>query len=132
MGSDKLIIFLSSWALVSIWILVLSSVFKSQIVLGDINIAGPMAAVVWSAVFTLLGYFTPNVVSKLELKIKDERINILISGFILMPTIWIIKRFAIYTGLGVSNNLFVLIMAFSASIVVFYSLRYSEKYLKKI
>lgn len=132
MGSDKLLVFLSSWAMASIWVLVLSSIFKSQIVFGNMDVAGPMAAVVWSGLFTFLGYFSPRLASKLELKIKDERVNILITTILLIPVIWLVKKLAVFTGLGISNNLFVLLLAFSVSIVLFYSLKYSEQYLKKI
>lgn len=129
---DKIIVFLVTWSLVSIVTLVSSAIFKFQIVLGNADISGSMAAVVWSLVFTYTCKNSPKILSKLELKIKDVRYSIIVSTVILLPLIWTIKKFAHLTGVGISNNLFVLILAVIISVTAFYSFKYSEFYLKKI
>ncbi len=129
---DKIIVFLATWALVSIALLILSIVFKSQVVFGNMDIAGTMSAVVWSFVLTYLGKIAPQVLSRLELKVKDERYAMVVTTILLIPVIWLLKRLAVFTGVGISNNFFVLVVAIVASIVTFYSFKYSEHYLKKL
>ncbi len=131
-NTDKVIGFLATWALVSVVLLVLSAVFESQVVFGNMSVQGTVSAVLWSFVFTLIGKISPQLLARLELKVKDERYCMVVTAILLVPVIWLVKKFAVFTAVGVSNNIFVLITAIIVSLVVFYGLKYSDYYLKKI
>lgn len=132
MDMDKSIIFLTKWIISSITLLLLSEIFKKQIVLGNATMAGAMSAVICSFIFTLILYAAPIVSGKMELKFKEERVYIVLYAFLLIPFIWIIKKLSLYTGLGISNNLFILLVAFIISLAYFYTSKYSVKYLDKL
>lgn len=129
---DKSIIFLGKWITSSITLLLLSEIFKKQIVLGNSTMAGAMSAVICSFIFTLILYAAPAVSGKIELKFKEERIYIVLYAFLLIPFIWILKKLSLYTGLGISNNFFILLVAFVISLAYFYTSKYSVKYLNKL
>lgn len=129
---DKSIIFLTKWITVSITLLLLSEIFKKQIVLGNSTMPGAMSAVICSFVFTMALYAAPIISGKLELKFKEERIYIILYAFLLIPFIWIIKKLSLYTGLGISNNFFVLIITLFVSLAYFYTSKYSARYLNKL
>ena len=135
MGVDKLILFLVTWVANSVIILILSVIFRQIIVLGNANIAGPMASVIVAFILTTLLYNIPSAVAKSDLKLKDDRLLIFVEAAVLCPFVWILKRFALYSGLGISNlffNFFVLVLALSVSVVHFFTLKYASKLLAKI
>lgn len=132
MNLDKLIIFLSTWSLVSIALVFISFILKNQIVLGNINISGYVSAVSISLIVTILGLFAPTILKTVEPRIKDQRYSIVLMSVGLLPLIWLIKKLSIYTGLGISNNIFVLIVSVLLSTVAFYGFKYSSHYLSKI
>lgn len=132
MDMDKSIIFLTKWITGSTVLLLLSEIFKKQIVLGNSTMPGAMSAVICSFVFTMALYAAPIISGKLELKFKEERIYIVLYAFLLIPFIWIIKKLSLYTGLGISNNFFVLIVALCVSLAYFYTSKYSARYLNKL
>lgn len=132
MDIEKLIIFLTEWIASSITLLLLSEIFKKQIVLGNSTMAGAMSAVICSFIFTLVLYAAPFVTTKMELKFKEERIYIVLYAFLLVPFIWIIKKLSLFTGLGISNNFILLIVALVVSLVYFYTSKYTVKYSNKL
>jgi hypothetical protein len=132
MDLDKSIIFLTLWIANSITLLLLSEIFKKQIVLGNSTIAGAMSAVVCSFIFTLVLYVAPHVTKRFELIFKEERIYIILNAFLLIPFVWISKKLSLQTGLGLSNNFIILIVVFALSLVYFYTAKYSLKYLNKL
>ncbi len=68
---DKSIVFLSSWIVNSVVLLLLSETFQKQIALGNSTIAGAMSAVICALVFTLILYAAPIITAKMELKFKE-------------------------------------------------------------
>lgn len=132
MNADKIIVFLATWSLVSLLVLVLSAILRSQVVFGNEDISGYLSAVVWSFLFTFVGQLSPRILSQIDLKLKDERYAMVVTAIALTPVIWLIKRFAIFTGLGISNNFFVLVLAIIAAVSTFYGSKYSSFYLKKL
>ncbi len=132
MNLDKSIAFLAEWITTSVALLLLSEIFKKQIVLGNSTIVGTMSAVICAFVFTVVVYFAPLVSTKMDLKFKDERICIILDALLLIPFIWILKKFALSTGLGISNNFIILFVAFIISLVCFYTSKYTVKYLGKL
>ncbi len=132
MDMDKSIVFLSSWIVNSVVLLLLSETFQKQIALGNSTIAGAMSAVICALVFTLILYAAPIITAKMELKFKEERIYIVLHAFLLIPFIWIMKKFALFTGLGISNNFIILLVAIMVSLAFFYATKYSTKFLAKL
>lgn len=132
MDMDKSIVFLSTWIVNSITLLLLSGIFGGQIVLGNSTMAGAMSAVVCAFVFTLILYAAPFLTAKMELKFKEERVYIVLHAFLLIPFIWILKKLALFTGLGISNNFIILLVAIVVSLAFFYASKYSKKYLNKL
>lgn len=129
---DKLIVFLTEWVVDSVVLLLLSVVLSKQIVLGNSTMAGAMSAVICAFIITLVLYFAPFVAKRMDLKFKDERIFIILYVVLLIPFIWIIKKLSLITGMGLSNNLIILVVAFVISVVYFYISKYSVKYLNKL
>lgn len=132
MNTDKLIVFFATWASVSVLILVFSALSWSNIVLGNGDVEGSISAVVLGFLLTIVSMNSVKILNNAGLKIKDERFSILVAAGITTPIIWIVKKFAIYTGLGISNNIFVLVLAFVVSAAAYYGFKYFDFYLKKI
>ncbi len=68
----------------------------------------------------------------MELKLKDEKVTALAYFIADAIVLWIIKRFADITGLGISSILFVAVLAIFAAIVQVAVDKYSVKFLKKL
>ncbi len=111
MDQKKQVAFLGMWLGNTVIFLLASAVFGNNVVLGNERISGPLAAVVAGLILTVLTSLVPLVVAKSGHKIKDKNIW---AGIFLVANIiivWLIKRLAIVTGLGISNNFYVLILA---------------------
>lgn len=132
MTADKTIIFLATWALVSLVFIAISGIFGSQIVLGSNFSSNYIIAVVLSFLFTLTGLLTPKYLKITDPRLKDERLSIIVMAILFSPFLWVVKKFASLTGLGISNNLFVLILAHCVSLAVYFGFKYGSVYLKKI
>lgn len=105
--------------------LIVSAIFGQNVVLGNANITKPMAAVFVGLLLAVLFYLVPSVLVKAGLgknltsstldiggfKLKGESAWFVVFFVINTIAIWVIKRFANATGLGVSNIPFVLILA---------------------
>jgi hypothetical protein len=111
LDQKKIIDFLSYWISTSVILIGISTVFSNNVVLGTDKLARPMAGVLAAFLITLAFTFVPDFIEKNSLKIKNERIWPAIFFVSNALVIWIIKRFALVTGLGVSNIFFVLVAA---------------------
>jgi len=111
LDQKKLVNFLIIWVVNTIILLIFSAIFLNSVVLGNDKLAKPMAAVLSGLLITVVLYIVPSILEKLEFKIKDEKIVMGAYFAASCVGIWIIKRFAIISGLGVSNILWVLILA---------------------
>lgn len=117
MNQEKLIRFLSLWIANSVVLNIATLIFKNNIVLGTNQISKSMAAVLSGLALTALSYAVPKLVAKVEFKMKSEYYW---QGIFLVANaivIWVIKRFALITGLGISNNLYVLLLAAILTVV---------------
>lgn len=123
MSQEKLIRFLSLWIVNSVVLNIATLVSGGNVVLGTDKISKSMAAVVVGLVLTGLSYAVPKLVSRLDFKLKNEYSWQLIFFAANFIVIWVIKRFALITGLGISNNLFVLILAVAVTIVQWKALK---------
>lgn len=117
MDQKGLIKFLSFWIANAIVLLFVSAVFGNNVVLGNDKLSSSMAAVLSAFVLTSLGHFVPNLVEKLDFKIKNEYAwqGVYLVGNVII--IWIVKRFAQLTGFGVANNFYVIIIAAIVTLV---------------
>lgn len=132
MSTDKIIVFLATWSCVSIAALIASAALPSMVVFGNDRVSGYMSAVFWSLPFTIVAMLSPNLLKRLDLKLKDERYSIIVSVVIISPIIWVVKKFAIFTGLGISNNVFVVLLSIVVASIAFYAFKYTSRYLDKI
>ncbi len=132
MNQDETLKFLLSWALNGICILLVAGLLPKNFGLGNVNIPGTMVAVSAAFVFTLVIFFVPAIIKKLDLKIRDMRVTIAFTMAALVPVIWIYKKLTIVTAFGVSNNFFILILAILLPIVQYFAYKYASKFLNKI
>lgn len=132
MNTDKLIVFFATWSLVSVLILAFSALSWSNVVLGNKDVEGSMSAFILGFLFSVISMNSGKILNNTGLKIKDERFGILLCAGLISPLIWVVKKFAIYTGLGISNNIFVLLLAIVAATGAYYGFKYFDFYLKKI
>ncbi|MEK7580878.1 MAG: hypothetical protein AAB512_01220 [Patescibacteria group bacterium] len=130
--SDNLIVFLAKWAINSVVLLILSVIFRNFVVLGNASIAGHFVAVFVALILTALLSTVPVLIRKIDFKMKDERFLVLLSAIVLMPVLWAIKSLAIYTGLGIKNNVFVILISITVAIVQYFSAKYLKQVLQKI
>lgn len=113
----NLINFLVIWIINTVTLLVLSSIFPSNVVLGNDRLAKPMAGVINGLLITGILYLVPWVLKKIDLKIKDEKAAFAADFVAVGVGIWIIKRVAIVSGFGISNILFVAVCAVILSVL---------------
>jgi len=132
MDQKTLIKFLGSWITNSLLLAIFSAIFSSNIVLGNASLAKSAASVIAGFILTIVIYFVPQIAKKMELKLKDEKVTALAYFIADAIVLWIIKRFADITGLGISSILFVAVLAIFAAIVQVAVDKYSVKFLKKL
>ncbi len=111
--------------------MIFSALFANDIVLGNAVITKPMASVLVGLVLAVLISLVPTVTRKYDLKIKDEKSQTSVYFAVDLVSIWVIKRFADITGLGVSSILWVLILAIFAALVQIGIEKYTTVLLKK-
>lgn len=130
MDQNKLIKFLLLWIANSLLLLIFATLFVNDIVLGNAIITKPMSSVLVGLILTLLISLVPQASKKLDLKMKDGKILTSAYFVVDLVSIWIIKRFADITGFGVSNILWVVILAIFAALMQVGVEKYSSKFLK--
>jgi len=113
----KLVNFLSFWVSNTVILLLASAIFRNNVVLGNDKISKPVAAIIAGLILTALIFIIPPITEKSGYKIKNENIwpAIFFVGNIIV--IWIIKRIAVISGVGISNILWVLILGVIVTLV---------------
>ncbi|OGD85012.1 hypothetical protein A2165_02615 [Candidatus Curtissbacteria bacterium RBG_13_40_7] len=111
MDQKKLVDFLSFWVTNTVLLLIISAIFRANLVLGNNIISKPVAAIISGFFLTALIFLIPPIVDKSGYKIKNQNIWPGIFLVVNIVVIWLIKRFAVYTGVGISSIWWVLIMA---------------------
>lgn len=132
MDLDKTIMFLVSWAVNSVCILVMSAILPSAIGLGNTQIPGPMVAVFAALVFTLVIAAVVSYIKNKNLHIKDERLGLFVPVIPLVPIIWLYKSAAFITAFGISHNFFAIVLAIILTVAQYFAYKYTSIYLKKI
>jgi len=96
----------------SVILYLLSMLFKHGIVLGNDKVVSVLAALYAGIILAIAIFVVPYAVSKSGYKkIKNENIRLPIYLVVDFAAVWIIKRFAFVTGLGITNDLYVLLTA---------------------
>ena len=111
MDQKKLFQFLSFWVVDVVVLLVASLIFKNNVVLGNDKVSTALAAVVCGFIITVLITLVDPAVKKSDFKVKNENLWAVIYFVVNALGIWVLKRFALMIGLGVSNLFFVAILA---------------------
>lgn len=107
----KLVNFLSFWVGNSVVLLISSAVFGSNVVLGNDKLSSPLAAVISGLILTALLFLVPPAVEKGGYKVKNENWWPGIFLVVNVVFLWIIKRLAIVSGVGVTSIFWVIILA---------------------
>ncbi|OGE01017.1 hypothetical protein A3J17_03440 [Candidatus Curtissbacteria bacterium RIFCSPLOWO2_02_FULL_40_11] len=133
MDQKNLIKFLGFWIVNAILLSIFSSLYARDVALGNASVAKPAAATVNSLILAIVVYFVPDLIKKLDLKLKISDEKVLLVGYFLADfvALWVLKRLADFTGLGIGSILHVLVIAVVLSLVQVGVKRYSSKLLKK-
>lgn len=127
LNQKMLVSFLGFWVANAVAFLVLSMILPGNVVLGNDKITAPMAAVLSGLILTIIQFLVQPALEKsgfleslrsssgdsriVGLRIKNQNVWPAIYLVVNFIGIWVIKRLAQVTGLGISSFLFVLIAA---------------------
>jgi len=98
----KLIQFLAFWAVNAIVLIVSSWLF---------NVPASLAALSSGLILTVVNYLVPQALKKADIKVKNENLLGPIYLGVNTAVVWVLKRLAFFTGLGISSIFFVIITA---------------------
>lgn len=130
MDQVKLVKYLGTWVFLAIGLLIASKIFPNSIVLGNASLTSAMAGIINSLILVLLLSGMPSVVEKMELRIKDERFSWTIFFFGNLILIWILKRLATITGIGIASIYFVILLALFVTVLEMVADKYGSNLLK--
>lgn len=110
--NKNLVAYLVNWAVnvVLFWVLA-TFVLKGSVVLGNARLSTVMAAVLSGLILTVITTFVRPVVKTSGFKVKGMMYWVAIYFGVTAVGLWVIKRFADFTGLGIASILHVLIVA---------------------
>lgn len=121
MDQKTIVRFLVFWLSGSIVILLAGLILGGGVVLGNNMIAPPMAAVTAGFVLTMVYWlvtprlaksgFWQSLFSGAGIKVSRENQDLALNFVINSLLIWVIKRFADVSGLGIANIFFVLLLS---------------------
>lgn len=131
-SSQQQIAFLALWAINSLFLLILSTIFKNNVVLGNEKVPTALAAVIAGFVICVLTFMTKPILKKIGFSTFDENLSLLVYLAVSFVGVWVLKRLANLTGLGISNLLFVLVVAIVSVLAVKLVGFGIDWYLKKI
>ena len=117
MDQKKAVNFLSFWVANTVVLLLGPVVLRNNVVLGNDKFSAPLAAIISGFILTIVIYLVPQAVKKSGYKIKNENIWPAIFFVANAVIIWVIKRLAIVTALGISSILWVLVLALVVTLV---------------
>jgi len=117
MDQKKVVNFLSFWVANTVVLLLGAVVLRNNVVLGNDKLSVPLAAIISGLILTGLIYLVPEVVKRSGYKLKDQNIWVAAYFAANVVIIWIIKRLAIITALGISSIYWVLVLAIVVTLV---------------
>ncbi len=133
MDQKNLIKLLGFWVTNTILLSIFSSLYVGNVVLGNASISRPVATILNALILAIIIYLVPSITKKLDLKIKisDEKILAIDYFLVNFVVLWILKRLADITGLGISSILNVLIVAIVLALIQVAVQKYLVKMFKK-
>lgn len=131
MDQKKTLSFFTIWVGLTISLLILSVILGGNLVLGNMNITKPVAGLIFGLILTIVSFAVVPIASKLNIGVKDEKAWAAIFFIANIVVIWILKRLATITGVGVSSIFFVAIIAAVITLVERLLYKYSQKALAK-
>lgn len=115
-SSRDLVIFLSIWVLNSLLFVLFAQFMGGKLVLGNDRVVMPMAALIAGFLLTLATFTVEPILKKGGSTIKDKRLMAVFYFVANFAGIWVIKRLERITGVGISGNLYVGIVAVVATL----------------
>jgi|SRR3989344_4690835 len=133
MDQKNLIKLLGFWISNTILLSIFSALYVGGVVLGNASISKPVATIINALILAIVVYLVPSIVKKLDLKIKisDEKILAIDYFVVNLVVLWVLKRLADITGLGISSILNVLIVAIVLALIQVGVQKYLVKMFKK-
>lgn len=131
MNTNKALVFLAYWITNSVVLMIVSKILANNVVLGNDKLTLPLAAVLCGLLVTGASYLVPPLVKRSGFKIKEDWLMAVPYLVVNVLVIWIIKKLAVITGLGISNNIFVVLVAVLATVAQWGVYKFvEEKYFK--
>jgi len=133
MDQKNLIKLLGFWISNTILLSIFSALYVDGVVLGNAGISKPVATILNALILAIAVYLVPSIVKKLDLKIKisDEKILAIDYFLVNLIVLWVLKRLADITGLGISSILNVLTVAIVLALIQVGVQKYLVKMFKK-
>jgi len=111
MDQKKAVSFLTFWVVNTVVLLIVNAIFGGNIVVGNQSISTGLSAIFAGLVLTALIPLAPKAVEHTGFKIKNQNVWPVIFFSLNIVTLWILKRLAVVTGLGIASILWVIILA---------------------
>ena len=111
MDQKKAVSFLTFWVVNTVVLLIVNAIFGGNVVVGNQSISTGLSAIFAGLVLTALIPLAPKAVEQTGYKIKNQNVWPAIFLSLNIVTLWILKRLAVVTGLGVASILWVIILA---------------------
>lgn len=111
MDQKKAVSFLTFWVVNTVVLLIVNAIFGGNIVVGNQSISTGLSAIFAGLVLTALIPLAPKAVEQTGFKIKNQNVWPAIFLSLNIVTLWILKRLAVVTGLGIASILWVIILA---------------------
>ncbi len=131
MDQKRAFSFLMLWASITLISLILSVILGKNIVLGNMNITKPVSGLILGFVLTVTFFAVGPIISKIDIKVKDERIWVVIFFIANAFVIWVLKRLASITSIGISSIFYVFIVAAVVTLVQKIVDKYNQKIFAK-
>ncbi|MEX2028370.1 MAG: hypothetical protein WD988_02620 [Candidatus Curtissbacteria bacterium] len=117
MSNEKLIEFFASWIANSVVLLAASMIFVGNVVLGNDKVSMPMAAVIAGFTLTVALTLVGPALDRSGYKVRDPKVLAVVYLAANLLILWVIKRFALVLGLGISNLMYVAIVGAALMLV---------------
>ena len=111
MDQKKAVSFLTFWVVNTVVLLLANAIFGSNVAVGNQSISTGLSAIFAGLVLTALIPLAPKAVEQTGFKIKNQNVWPVIFLSLNIVTLWILKRLAVVTGLGIASILWVIILA---------------------
>src|SRR3990167_2848612 len=111
MDQKKAVSFLTFWVVNTVVLLIVNAIFGGNIVVGNQSISTGLSAIFAGLVLTALIPLAPKAVEHTGFKIKNQNAWPVFFFSLNIVTLWILKRLAVVTGLGIAYILWVMILA---------------------